>query len=370
MATILLLVMGVVRPSWAANICNETVPSNRIIDGIPAYQQCTDSTSASIYSSNGVDTATSSAGSDWVRTQSNGGYQCTELAHRYLYFKWAVRSVPNGNAGVWCDGTIPSGLEKTTSPMHGDLIVFAPGSCGADQTTGHVAVVDVVNSTATVTFIEQNRAGRRSCAANTAACFLHATANTGAMVDGGTADGPAPDSASVGGPEASARPDRPSDLQRADLLGSGGAVATGGRVGSGGAPGTGGTSTGPTGAGGVTTAGGAPGSGGQAGTGGAVASAGGSGGAVASAGGSGGAASSTGEPTATSDNGCSCRVGDGRPAQSGAGIAVFLMLGGTLALLRRRRANLSWRSPRRSRRCGDERRGDGSPSTQASRIPA
>jgi hypothetical protein len=65
-----------------------------------------------------------------VRTQGSGGYQCTELAHRYLYFRWNVTSVPNGNAGVWCDGTLPSGLVKATTPVHGDLIVLAPGSCG------------------------------------------------------------------------------------------------------------------------------------------------------------------------------------------------------------------------------------------------
>jgi hypothetical protein len=33
-------------------------------------------------------------GSDWVRTQSSGGYQCIELAHRYLYFKWNVKWIP------------------------------------------------------------------------------------------------------------------------------------------------------------------------------------------------------------------------------------------------------------------------------------
>jgi MYXO-CTERM domain-containing protein len=276
---------------WAANICNETVPSNRIIDGIPAYQQCTDSTSATIYSNNGVDTATSSGGSDWVRTQGNGGYQCTELAHRYLYFKWGVKNVPNGNAGVWCDGTLPSGLEKTSSPVHGDLIVFAPGSCGADQTTGHVAVVDVVNTNATVTFIEQNRAGRRSCANDTAACFLHATANSGAAVDGGAV---VPDSGSVTAPDASVRPDRPAENQRPDVLGTGG---------------TGGTIGGQSGTGGTTTA--------------------------AGTGGTGGATSPGTEPSATLSDGCSCRVGE-RAATSG--FAIFLAFIAGTALLRRQRA--------------------------------
>jgi surface antigen len=180
-----LAVITLCRWSEAANICSETVPANRMVDGIPAYSQCTASTSSAIYSNNGADTATASGGTGWVRTQMSGGYQCTELAHRYMYFKWNVQSVPNGNAGVWCNGTIPSGLVKETTPVHGDLIVFAPGSCGADATTGHVAVVDVVNADSTVTFVEQNGASRRKCQVSTAACFLHAVANTGASVDGG-----------------------------------------------------------------------------------------------------------------------------------------------------------------------------------------
>jgi surface antigen len=311
-----LLVLGIGQPCWAANICNETVPSNRFIDGIPAYQQCTDSTSSAIYSNNGVDTATSSVGADWVRTQGSGGYQCTELAHRYLHFKWGVKSVPNGNAGVWCDGSIPSGLAKTTTPVHGDLIVFAPGSCGADQTTGHVAVVDVVNSNATVTLIEQNRAGRRSCATNTAACFLHAIANDGNLMDGGTADGPAPDSGGVIAPDGSVRPDRPTDDRRADVPGSGGATSTGGTTGTGGVSGTGGT----------TGSGGSPGQGGMPGSGGATT--------VAGTGGS----SGTGAPTTTqpaADAGCSCRLADGRRGM-GAGFLAFLAVVAGVARLRRR----------------------------------
>ena len=75
-----------------------------------------------VYSNNGTDTSTTSGGAGWIRTQGSGGYQCTELAHRYLYFKWNVASVPNGNAGVWCDAALPSGLVKSTAPVHGDLV--------------------------------------------------------------------------------------------------------------------------------------------------------------------------------------------------------------------------------------------------------
>ena len=122
--------------SRAADICAETVPANRFIDGLPAYAQCAGSMNGAVYSNNGIDTSTTSGGADWIRTQRSGGYQCTELAHRYLTFKWNIQSVPNGDAGVWCDAALPTGLVKATAPVHGDLIVLAPGSCGADATTG------------------------------------------------------------------------------------------------------------------------------------------------------------------------------------------------------------------------------------------
>ena len=314
----LLVVGGVCRSSAAANVCNETVAANRTIDGIPSYAQCTASTSSPIYSNNGVDTATTSGGTGWVRTQGSNGYQCTELAHRYLYFKWNVQSVPNGNAGTWCDGTIPTGLVKSTTPVRGDLIVFAPGSCGADATTGHVAVIDVVNTNSTVTFVEQNSPGRRSCANSTAACFLHATANDASSLDAGT-----PDSAI-------------SDSARADATGTGGAQGTGGMTGTGGSMATGGA----VGTGGLPGTGGAVGTGGLPGTGGAVLTGGvtgsaGTGGAssttVVGAGGSAGTTSTAGTvPATTSSNGCACRIADRRhegPSGWDALIVLVLALG-------------------------------------------
>jgi surface antigen len=160
------------------NICDEEVPDRHYIDGIPAYAQCQESETSSIWTNDGINTSTEQIDSTWIRTQRSGGYQCTEFARRYLYFVWDVTSVPNGNAGTWCDGDPPAGLEKTMTPTHGDIIVFAPGSCGASLEYGHVAVVDTVDfSNSTVNFVEQNRSNRRTCAINTAACFLHALAN-------------------------------------------------------------------------------------------------------------------------------------------------------------------------------------------------
>lgn len=324
----LLLGVATARPGAAANICSETVAANRTIDGIPAYDQCTDSTSSAIYSNNGVDTSTTSAGTGWVRTQWSGGYQCTELAHRYLYFKWNVQNVPSGNAGTWCDGTIPTGLTKSTTPVHGDLIVFAPGSCGADATTGHVAVVDVVNADATVTFVEQNRAGRRKCANSTAACFLHATANSGTPVDGGPAPDAAPDVTAdvpASQPDASRRPDAigaPDRMptSRGGASGSGGAASTGGSVAAGGTMGSGGAIA----LAGTQGAGGKLGSGGMSGNGGSLADT------TTSANGAGGS-TTDGNPGAPS-SGCSCGLGAHAQNLGGSVAAIFL----ALLVLRRR----------------------------------
>ena len=198
---------GVEDVTSALSVCDEVVPANRFVDGIPAYAQCPGFENAAIYSNNGVDTSTTSLGADWVRTQGSGGYQCTELAHRYLHFRWNVTSwLPRGNAGTWCDTqpTAASGVVQTTVPVHGDLIVFAPGACGADAVTGHVAVVDVVDDArAQVTVVEENRAGRRNAAQSCATCYLHVVANDGSS----------------------------------GAAGAGGATGTGGAVGSGGATG-------------------------------------------------------------------------------------------------------------------------------------
>lgn len=172
--------LGLVQSAISA--CDEMVPETRYIDGIPAYAQCTATETSAIYSNNGVDTSTMKVGADWVRTQWSGGYQCTELASRYLKFVWDVKYVPNGNAGSWCDTPPPanSGMVQSTTPVHGDLIVFGPGSCGASMDTGHVAVVDTVDmATQKLSVVEQNRARRGTYMISCAKCYLHVVANDG-----------------------------------------------------------------------------------------------------------------------------------------------------------------------------------------------
>lgn len=165
----------------ALSACGETAPEGRSIDGIPSYAQCDATQSSAIYSNNGVDTSTTQASAEWVRTQYSGGYQCTELAHRYLYFVMDVDWIPRGNAGTWCDAVPPasSGMVQAMQPVHGDLMVLAPGSCGASASTGHVNVVDVVDASGRLTVVEQNPARRGTYQQSCAKCFLHVVANTG-----------------------------------------------------------------------------------------------------------------------------------------------------------------------------------------------
>lgn len=327
--------------AWADNICAETVPSNRMVDGIPAYNQCDAASGGPIYSNNGVDTAVASAGTGWVRTQMNGGYQCTELAHRYLYFRWNIKTVPNGNAGVWCDATLPAGLGKSTTPMHGDLIVFAPGSCGADTTTGHVAVVDVVNSNNTVTFVEQNRAGRRSCAINTAACFLHVAANDGSHGDGGVPDSAISDAAPDTSFDARAPREAAADRPRADTpgaAGAGGTVASGGTTTTGVTTATGGRIVGTSssslgGQGGALTSSSVPQGGSATALTSHTGSSGASAGATATASAAGGDTTATTSNSGESSGGCSCRLAGFGGHLGGFELALFAC---ALAFLRRR----------------------------------
>jgi hypothetical protein len=285
----------------ALNACNETVPATRAVDGFPAYAQCASVEDGSIWSNNGIDTATSSQGAGWVRTQNGGGYQCTEFARRYFMFRWGI-DYQHGNAGQWCDGPLPSTLALATSPTHGDLIVFAPGSCGADATTGHIAVVDTVDTAGKkVSIVEQNQASRRSTQQSCAKCYLHAVKNDGTV---GGSGGSSSAGSSSGGSSSSG-------------------AAGAGSVAGGAGPGAGGALAGAGSASGGTASGGAGGS--ISGLAGAVSASGAAavGGGVASSGGNSSSAGSTSagsDAVPTEDAGCNVgRVGtDGgvRPTTS------------------------------------------------------
>jgi len=235
----------------AVNACNEEVPSERIIDSLPAYAQCDGISSGSIWSNNGVDTSATSLGDDWIRTQQGGGYQCTEWSYRYMRFRWGIH-YRHGDAQEWCDGELPDTLVKSTVPVHGDLIIFAGGVCGADESTGHIAVIDTVDNAAErVTFVEQNRAGRRSADQSCATCFLHAVANDGSGAGaGGVAGNGGGATGGLGGVGA-----------------SGGVATSGGTAGIGGVAGDAGDGAGLGGSGTVAGGAGATGIGGAGATG-------------------------------------------------------------------------------------------------------
>jgi len=153
-------------------ICNQSAAAT--LDGIPAYKYCGN---FDVWSNNGADTKSASGGTGWVKTEGGYGYQCVEYAVRYEHFKFGV-ATGWGNAYAYqmC-GNHPTSMSKATTPVHGDLMVFAPGSCGADATAGHVAVVDVVNSTS-VKVVQENTAGSFTFNKSCASCWLHAASNT------------------------------------------------------------------------------------------------------------------------------------------------------------------------------------------------
>jgi surface antigen len=169
-------------------ICNE--PAGATIDSIPAYPFCGD---FNVWSNNGIDTKSASGGAGWVRTETNDGYQCAELALRYFRFKFGITTVWPGisYADQMC-ATHPAGMSVSNTPVHGDLMVFAGGSCGADATGGHVAVVDTVGAM-TIDVVQQN-SSTSTATYNTscASCFLHADHNHGTddPCEASTADGP------------------------------------------------------------------------------------------------------------------------------------------------------------------------------------
>ncbi len=170
-------------------ICNE--PAGATIDTIPAYPFCGD---YDVWSNNGIDTKSASAGAGWVRTEVNYGYQCTELALRYARFKFGVTTVwPGISYAYQMCATHPAAMSVAPTPVHGDLMVFAAGSCGADATAGHVAVVDTVGAS-TIGVVQQN-SSTSTATYNTscASCFLHADHNhgTGDPCEASTADGAA-----------------------------------------------------------------------------------------------------------------------------------------------------------------------------------
>ena len=154
-------------------ICSEAPTVT--LDGIPAYAFCGNTY---VWSNNGVDTKSASGGSGWVRTEGGYGYQCVEYAIRYTHFKFGTSVGWGINYADQMCATHPASMSKTTTPVHGDLMIFGAGSCGASAQAGHVAVVDVVSAT-TVGVVQENPAAKHTYNRSCASCFLHDAKNVG-----------------------------------------------------------------------------------------------------------------------------------------------------------------------------------------------
>ena len=154
-------------------ICSENASAT--LDGIPAYAYCGN---FNVWSNNGSDTKSTSGGTGWVQTEGGYGYQCVEYAARYEHFKFGVPAGWGISYAYQMCNTHPTGIATASAPVHGDLMIFAPGSCGADGTAGHVAVVDTVGAT-TVKVVQENVAGSYTYNRSCASCWLHATNNNG-----------------------------------------------------------------------------------------------------------------------------------------------------------------------------------------------
>jgi MYXO-CTERM domain-containing protein len=160
----------------------------KTFDGIPAYAlagnlACTSSGATAcgsfdVFTNDGIDTSPTNPGG-WFQSEGGYGYQCVELATRYLWAKFKVSGWSIGTAQEMC-GNHPSSVVTTTSPVAGDLMVFGPDACAASGSgigsAGHVAVVDGVSGD-TIHTTQQNVAMNLDWQRSCASCFLHATAN-------------------------------------------------------------------------------------------------------------------------------------------------------------------------------------------------
>jgi hypothetical protein len=115
------------------------------------------------------------------------GYQCVELAQRYVATRFGGFPThwPVAFAAQMCGATagLPVSVHTRGSgyqPVHGDLMVFGGGA-------GHVAVVESVDGGA-VGVVEQNASstGRSTRSIGQESCFIHANANT--SPNGGSSD--------------------------------------------------------------------------------------------------------------------------------------------------------------------------------------
>ena len=166
------------RPALATDCADQTgaipstcdeAPNICTFDDFPAFNICSEypmpSNLSDVWSDDGRHTYQSSGGECGAgcrRTDDNWGYQCVELALRYFYFRWGVRTWGRFDpAEDMCDTYPAADVEVATNPVPGDLAVFSGRRDGSTRCqfgeTGHVAIVVASDRDAgTVTTINQN----------------------------------------------------------------------------------------------------------------------------------------------------------------------------------------------------------------------
>ena len=146
-----------------------------------------------IYSTSGKDTYSDDPFHNRTVTNSGFGYQCVELAYRYMGWRWSKWIWVSNGASDLCNGPLVDsrgapvkGLQRFRpgggTPVPGDLFVFANGVCGADAQYGHVAVITRVWNKDSVQIAQQNVVSEKYTIQNVklacACSIIHADNNT------------------------------------------------------------------------------------------------------------------------------------------------------------------------------------------------
>ena len=145
------------------------------VDGIWAY-------------SNGWAQTTGDSCAGWLAT--GYGYQCVELAQRYMHDRFGIATIWPVSAAKQMCGSHPGGI--TTHwvgdgypPVHGDLVVFTQGTWGhvavVNETwDGGLSIVEQNNSAGGTGTLTGNASSGFTRGYGTVGCFLHADSNDAA----------------------------------------------------------------------------------------------------------------------------------------------------------------------------------------------
>lgn len=118
------------------------------------------------------------------------GFQCVELAARYMHFKEGISGWNVPTAIQMC-GSHPASIVATNSPQVGDLMVYkANDPFYGTGSAGHVAIIRGLSADGTLQVFNQRWGNEATAFVNGirrdhAACFLHSVNNGGGGGGGG-----------------------------------------------------------------------------------------------------------------------------------------------------------------------------------------